>query len=87
MTVYHAVGYGVFSLVLPFMLSLLYIYYADQQIHDIYIYICMYFIYHKYSCMFQCICIITLESTRLRLPEDDADALKRVAVCMIYKIL
>jgi len=37
--------------------------------------------------MFQYICIITLASTRLRHPEDDAVALKYVAVCMIYKIL
>jgi len=37
--------------------------------------------------MFQCICIITLVCTRLRLPEDDADALKYVVVCTIYKIL
>ena len=39
MTVHHAVGYGVFSFVLPFMLSLLYIYCTDQQMHNLYIYI------------------------------------------------
>jgi len=30
---------------------------------------------------------VTLASTRLRLPEDDVDALKYVAVLKIYKIL
>jgi hypothetical protein len=30
---------------------------------------------------------VTLASTRLRLPEDDADSLKYVGVLMIYKIL
>ena len=30
---------------------------------------------------------VTLASTRLRLPEDDADALKHVGVLTIYKIL
>jgi len=37
--------------------------------------------------MFQCICIITLVCTRLRHPEEDADAWKYVVVCTIYKIL
>ena len=36
--------------------------------------------------MFECICIITLAGTSLRLPEDDTDALKQ-GVLTIYKIL
>ena len=30
---------------------------------------------------------VTLASTRLRLPEDDADTLKHVAVLTVYKML
>jgi hypothetical protein len=33
------------------------------------------------------ISLVTLHSTRLRLPEDDAGTLKHVRVLMIYKIL
>jgi len=62
-----------------------------------------YFIYCKHSYIFQCMCIIFRKSypstllklqkslrlilIRIRLPEDDADALKHVGVLTIYKIL
>jgi len=49
----------------------------------IYIYIYkQYFIYRKYSYMFQCICVFFRESF-----PDDADASKQVVVRTIYKIL
>jgi len=61
------------------------------------------FIYCKHSYIFQCIYIIFRESypstllklqkslrlilIKIRLPEDDGDAMKHVGVLMIYKIL
>ena len=50
MTVHYAVGFGVFSLVLPFMLSLLYICYTDQHMHNIYIYINILYIVSTATC-------------------------------------